>query len=341
MKKALNTLLILAVAAALGGALWRGVSHRSALEGAASKPEGVPSEDEKPEDFTVSLEKEKWQALGIEKDLPERAELRPSRMAFGRVLDPSPLVMLDNDLTSAEAALAASRADHERSQKLLAEGENTSRKMAETAEAQFQADESKVNGLQRRALIEWGSALATLLPPARHTLVDALVRGETALIRVDLLPGDALPDAPKSARLLVLGREQEPIDTGAITTAADVDPKSQAQGYLLWVEKAPFALRPGMALTAWLELAEPPRPGFAVPRSAILRHDGRTWVYIQEEEEKFTRKPVTLGAPLEGQKGWFIDEKAGEIGAGDLLVVTGAESLLSEELKAQGGGDAD
>ena len=77
-----------------------------------------------------------------------------------------------------------------------------------------------------------------------------------------------------------------------------------------------------------------------MPRSAVLRHDGRTWVFAQAEEEKFVRKPVTLDTPLDGEKGWFVAE-CGGIEAGDKLVVTGAQSLLSEELKAQGGGEPD
>ena len=95
-----------------------------------------------------------------------------------------------------------------------------------------------------------------------------------------------------------------------------------------------------MALTAWLELPEEPRRGLAVPRSAILRHDGRTWVYVQEEEEKFVRKPVILDTPLDDDKGWFVAENGG-IKADDLLIVTGAQALLSEELKAQGGAEPD
>jgi multidrug efflux pump subunit AcrA (membrane-fusion protein) len=342
MKRLINLVIILLVLSALGWALWRGFTHRPAQEGEAAKTEeGAAPEEEKPEAFTVALEKEKWKALGVEKDTPEAAELRPRRISFGRVLDPTPLVTLDDDLASAEAALAASRAEYERSQKLLAAGENTSRKNAETAEAQFRADEIKASGLQRRALLEWGPAFAVSDPGARRTLIDKLVKGSVSLVRLDLLPGDALPEEPKRAVLLALGREKEPIVTDSIAAAADVDPKTQAQGYLLRVENAPFPLRPGMALTGWLELPEAPRAGFAVPRSAVLRHDGRTWVYVQEEEEKFLRKPVTLDSPLEGEKGWFVDGQTGGIGPDDLLVVTGAESLLSEELKAQGGGEPD
>jgi len=135
------------------------------------------------------------------------------------------------------------------------------------------------------------------------------------------------------------GRERETIESSVITPASDADPKTQAQGFILRVDKPAFALRPGMALTAWLELPQKVRAGFAVPRSAVLRHDGRAWVFVQEETEKFVRKPVAIETPLDGEKGWFVSEESGGIKGDDLLVVTGAQTLLSEELKAQGGGE--
>ncbi len=327
---------------ALGWTLWIGVRKQREKpadeEGAAA--EAAPAEEDKPQDFVVTLEKEKWQALDINKGKPEKTELQPQRMAFGRVLDPTPLVTLDGELAAAEAALAASRAENERTQKLLAAGENTSRKAAETAEAQFLADDIKVDGLRRSARLEWGEAISSLDATKRREFVEELVRGDSALIRVDILPGDALAEPPKSARVLVLGREQQPIETTNITPAADVDPKTQAQGFILRVDQPPFPLRPGMALTTWLGLPEKPRAGFAIPRSAVLRHDGSAWVYVQEDEEKFVRKPVTLDTPLDGEKGWFVAEGGG-VKADDLLVTSGAQSLLSEELKAQGGGEPD
>ncbi len=349
MKKIAHFILTLLVLAGLGWTLWIGVRKQKekpqteeAAADAAPPADGAdkPAED-KPEDFVVRLDKEQWQALDIDKGEPEKSELSPRRIAFGHVLDPSPIVTLDSDLAAADAALAASRAEFERTQGLFKSGENVARKSLETAEAQFRADEIKANGLRRAALMDWGSDFAGLDAAKRREFVDRLVRGESALVRVDILPGDALAEQPKSARILVLGREAQPIDTQSITPAADVDAKTQAQGYVLRIDKPPFALRPGMALTAWLDLPEKPRAGFAIPRSAILRHDGRTWVYIQAEEEKFVRKAITLDSPLEGDKGWFVAEENGGIKADDLLVVTGAQSLLSEELKAQGGGEPD
>jgi hypothetical protein len=336
MKKLANAILVLAVLGALCWVLLRGIGHRNGHEEEEKSAESSTAESaEEHEDFTVTLEKEKWKALGVEMSEPEKAELVPRRVAFGRVLDPTPLVTIDSDLAAAGAALAASRAENERTQKLLAAGENTSRKAAEAAEAQFRADEIKVAGLNRQLQLQWGEA-AEGDSASRREFVNSLVRGEAALVRVDLLPGDALSELPKGAKLLVLGREQQPIETSMISPAADADPRTQAQGFILRISKPPFALRPGMALTAWLELAEKPRAGFTVPRSAVLRHDGRTWVFVQEEEEKFVRKAVVLDSPMDA--GWFVSGDDGGVKGDDLLVVTGAQALLSEEMKAASGG---
>ena len=338
MKAFAHLILIVLVLCGLSWALWRG--FRKPHEGEASahveEAAAAPAEEAR-EEFTVTLEQKKWKALGFEMAKLEKARLTPRRVAFGRVLDPTPLATLDSELAAIEAALSASRAEYDRTQKLLAAGENTSRKSAETAEAQFRADEIKASGLSRAALLQWGATFSPLDAPARRGFVEALVRGESALVRVDLLPGDALVDSPRAARLLVMGREQTPIDTAHISPATDADPRTQAQGFILRIEKPPFALRPGMALTAWLELPEKPREGFALPRSAVLRHDGRTWVFVQEEEGKFVRKPVALDTPLDGEKGWFVPAEGG-LKADDLIVATGGQVLLSEEMKAASGG---
>ena len=342
MKKLLNFFITLALLAVLGWALWRGFTHRQSKEGAEAATGGTAEAEKKdePEPFVVKLEKGKWKALALEMAEPEKAELKPVRVAHGRVLDPTPIVTLDGELAGATAALAASRAEYERTQSLLKSGEGMSRKIVETAEAQFRADEIKADGLRRKAQIEWGATVSGLDAVKRREFAEQLASGESALVRVELLAGDAVAAMPEAARLVLFGHEDEPMPAATIAPAMDADAKTQAQGFLLRVDKPRFALRPGMAVAAWLALAEQPRQGFAVPRSAILRHDGRTWVFIQAEEERFVRKAVALIAPLEDAKGWFVSG-GGAIQADDLLVVTGAQALLSEELKAQGGGEKD
>ncbi len=337
MKKVAHFILIVLTLVALSWALWRGLKLKHEAAGdheGVVPPEAAAEEEAEHEDFVVTLEKEKWKAAGVEMAEPEKAELAVQRIAFGRVLDPSPLVALDGELAAAEAAIAASRAEYDRAKKLMAVGGGTSPKVFETAEATFHADEIKQSNLHRQSALQWGAAMPASDAEKRRVFVESLVNGDLALVRVDLLPGDAITDAPRAARLLVMGREAQPISTTHISASADADAKTQAQGYIILVEKPPFPLRPGMALTAWLELPEKPRAGFLLPRSAVLRHDGRTWVFVQAETEKFVRTPITLDSPSE--KGWFIAADAG-LKADDLLVVEGPQILLSEEMKAAAG----
>jgi hypothetical protein len=69
----------------------------------------------------------------------------------------------------------------------------------------------------------------------------------------------------------------------------------------------------------------------AVPRSAVLRFNGATWVYRQTSDETFERLEVALDRPLEN--GWFVREG---LKPGEKLVTVGAQQILSEELKGAG-----
>src|SRR4030095_1431424 len=103
MKKAANFMLIGAVLAVLSWALWRGFTHRPVNEhNEAAAPEATEAAEAEPahEGFVVTLEKEKWKALGIETAAPEKAELAPRRVAFGRGLAPLPLVTLAGGLAA-------------------------------------------------------------------------------------------------------------------------------------------------------------------------------------------------------------------------------------------------
>ena len=333
IKKLVHFLLTLGVLAGLGYVLKIGLEKHEEKEKEEAAEVAAPEEEAKPEDFTVTLEKERAEVLGIETKHPGKTGLQARRVAFGSVLDPGAFVTLDGELATAEAALKASKAENERTLALVATND-ASKKAADASQAAFDADRIKLETLIRGAQVAWG-AIIDSDAARRRDFIAGLVSGSVALIRVDLMPGDALAELPKSASIIVMGRDDKPFTTTEINPATATDAKTQAQGFVLRV-KPPFTLRPGMALTAWMELPEEPRAGFAIPRSAVLRHDGRTWVYAREEAGQYVRKPVTLDAPLDGDRGWFVLEGGG-IADDDEIVVTGAASMLSEELKGQGG----
>jgi hypothetical protein len=339
MKKLLHLLLILLVLGALGAVLWRGWTHREAGHEEAEKPaaEGAEKHEES-EEFTVKLSAEKLKLLAVQTAPPKAMEAAPRRRAFGRVLDPTPLLELEQEAAVAESALRVSKGEFERTQKLLAASEATSRKAAEAAEAQFRGDELKLEGVRRRISLAWGDEIAALNTAGWRELAAGLLKGTSVLVTVEVLPGDGIAGVPQKAEIVVLGHEEQAVVAASIAEANVVDTKTQGQAFLLKVERPPFPLRPGTAVTAWLELPEKARAGFLVPRAAILRHDGRTWVYVAEEDGEFARKPVKLELPL--ADGWFVPAEGG-VEAEEKLVIAGAPALLAEELKAQGGAEPD
>jgi multidrug efflux pump subunit AcrA (membrane-fusion protein) len=331
MKKLIHLLLTLAMLAGFGYVLKLGLHHQQAKEEEAAHESAPHEEEAKAEPFIVALEKERAEALGVATAKPAKHESAPRRMALATVIDPAPLIAIDGEVSLAEAALKTSQAVNQRNQALAAANDGPL-KNAEASEAEYRANEIKLSTLIRSAQLQWGDAFQSDAKQ-RHEFIDKLAKGSIAFVRADVMPGDPM-ETPTGASLAVIGHEAQPIHTSHVSVALTADAKTQAQGFMLRVDDPPFALRPGMAATAWLELPGKAREGIVVPRAAVLRHDGRTWVYVKAEDEEFERKPVTLGEPLDG--GIFIAEDGG-LEADDEIVIVGAASLLSEELK--GGGE--
>jgi hypothetical protein len=73
-----------------------------------------------------------------------------------------------------------------------------------------------------------------------------------------------------------------------------------------------------------------PMSGVIVPSDSVLRLEGSGWVYVMNKGgESFTRKKIPLDRPAEA--GWFV---TGTLKPDDYIVIKGAQTLLSEELKA-------
>lgn len=250
--------------------------------------------------------------------------------AYGLVLDPAPLAKLNGELVAARAALAASRAEFRRSRHLYAEQKNVSLKAMQAARATYLADESRVEVLHQRLGDEWGGEIARMKPRARSDFVAALIQRRQAIARVSLPAGKTIERPVHRARVAVLGRAESPLTARAVYPAPRVDPRMQGQSFLLWVDSPSPVVRPGAAVTAWLPTTKNSEQGVIVPRSAVVRYAGRAWVYQERRPGHFTRRRL-IAAESTG-KGYFVTTI---LRPGMRVVVAGAQTLLSEELRSQ------
>jgi len=276
----------------------------------------------------LALDPETQRRIALKVEAVAAATHSPEVFALGSVLDPAPLVTTQGELASAEAAVAASKKTAGRAQKLFEQGENISRKAMEASEAELRINEIKLQTALLQLNSEWGDAISKMDSGARQKFISELAGHQTALARVELAASENISGTPQAARVQRLGEDRF-VDATIFSVATKVDPKTQGQGFVLQINLPDPSLRPGAAVKAALQTAGEPLKGVLIPRSAVLRAEGKTWVYLQTENN-FTRREVELQIPTE--QGWFT---TASLKPGDQMVVEGAQILLSEEQKAQ------
>jgi membrane fusion protein, multidrug efflux system len=326
VKKAI--LLILIGAALGGGAVW--IKYYSGADVTASAPAATEEADatrithDTNGNAVVNMSDETQGDVGIVVAELAAAQYSPEMTGSGRVQDPAPLAALMTELASDRAAYAASSNELARL-KIMAEQGNASARALQTAEATALRDQLAMQSARQRLVLSLGKTLADRedLP----ALLESLASQEAALVRIDLPAGEIPAAPPTGARLAMLSGGAA--EAQYLSEAAGVDPQMQGRGYLFLVKPNPAGLLPGQAVTGYLKLPGEPVGGVIIPRNAVVRTEGRGWVYVlQSGGEALTRTPIALDHPTED--GWFVSQG---VTAGQHVVVAGAQILLSQEMK--------
>jgi hypothetical protein len=317
-----------------GGAVWMKMRSSDAKpageQPAAEKPAGDEADKtsitlDADGNVVIGMSDEMQGDVGIVVTNPVAAQLAPEVKGYGRVLDPAPLAALMTELASAGAAFTASSNELARLKTLEGQG-NASARALQSAEAAAQHDQLAVQSVKERLVLSWGQTLANKsdLP----AFIQSLAALETVLVRIDLPASEVLELRPTGSRIVTLsGNSAEAEFLGA---ASGVDPQIQGRGFIFLIKSDALHLLSGEAVTGHLKIPGEPLAGAIIPRDAVVRTGGKGWVYVLNENgESFTRKEIALDHPTE--TGWFVTNS---VTAGNHVVVTGAQTLLSEELKA-------
>ncbi len=276
---------------------------------------------------SVNLDTNTQKLIGLQTTVLMAATRKQEVEGYGRALDPAPLVGLLGEIESLRAALEASNKDYQRVKALFAQDQNASAKALETAEATMKHDQIALDTSKAQLMTAWGEAIAGR--PDLPDFVQSLSKLKTVLVRLDLPSGEALPEAPSGARLIVPGQMQ-PVEAGYLGRALTTDPQTQGNGFLFIATNTSAWLSPGLAFTGFLSVAGEPVQGVIVPENAVVRSDKRAWIYAQTGETNFTRREIRPNYPV--ASGWFVTNG---VSPNDRVVVTGAQTLLSEERKTE------
>lgn len=285
----------------------------------------------------LTLNAETQKRIGIEVANPAATEWQPEIKAFGRALDTAPVRELLMDFYRAEMMFDTSHQELERA-KQLKKDNNLSERAFQDAEATYRQNFAAVMAARLKIENGWGKRIAEMtgeivVPPGtrkENSVLEQLAEGGS-LIRIDLPAGEHL-SSPQSARIVPLAKRELPITASFFGALPVMDAQTQQQGLLFLNDKPNTADRliPGESVTAFIKSSDAPVKGVVIPASAILRHDGKGWVFVQTGENNFSRREVPLDRAVDG--GFF----SAELSATNRVVVAGAQTLLSAELSGGG-----
>jgi hypothetical protein len=321
-------LAIILLGALIGvGILWlrsRGHDDAKPAEEKPATEESRIKHDDKGR-VVINMDDETQGNMGLLVEKPAAVQLSPELKSYGRVMDPAPLAVLMTELASAQAAYSVSSNELARLQSLAGQG-NASERALQTAQAAALRDQLAIRSARDRLALSWGKSVAEQndLPG----FIQALTTQNAVLVRVDLPAGETLPTPPTGARVSTLSGKS--VEADFLGTASNVDPQTLGRGFIFIIKPNASGLLPGEAVTGYMRVSGEPLVGVIIPSQAVIRTEGAGWVYLMNGgSDAFTRTAVALDHPADG--GWFVTK---DVTTNDYVVVTGAQTLLSEELKA-------
>ena len=308
--------LIAIASAAVGALIMFAFLHRGAADEAPPPKEEqrVAVENGEP---TVTLDDETQKKIGIVTTPVTAAATTEELQAFGNVIDVKELADFANQYAAAHAQQqqAQSKASFDerelqRLRTLNADNRNVSDRAVQEAAANVAADNGQaaaaaaaMQGATTAVVQRFGTTIANAL--ANHSpLYQNLIAMHDVLVELAMPAGVAAPNVVKI----------DDVNATLLSIAPRVDPKLQGRTFFYLASSA--KLSAGMNVVARI----PTSRGVSrviVPPDAVVSWQGRSWVYVRRAPTKFAR----------------IDASA--IKAGDEVVTTGAQQLLSEEMRSQ------
>jgi multidrug efflux pump subunit AcrA (membrane-fusion protein) len=286
----------------------------------------------------VTLDVDTQSRLGIHLASLTRSSHRSEFGAPAVVLSAQDLIDLRNSYLNARAKadkgrlnMDASQREYDRIKALYQDNQNASQKSLQAAEVALRSNEVDLQSAEQELrLIEdtasqrWGDVVASWLEKGSPHF-DLLLQQTEFLVQVTLPTDDRL-SAPQQATLEA--SQGQRVSAELVSRFPRVDSSIQGRSFL-YLTRARDWLLPGVTLTARLPAGKA-LSGVTIPESAVVWWQGKAWAYVQTASDHFERREVPTDAAV--PNGWFV---ANGFSGGEKVVVTGAQALLSAELRPQ------
>lgn len=290
---------------------------------------------------TVFLDAKAQSLSGLQTATLTAVSHRPEFLAYGKAVNIQPLVELRHrylvaltERGSAAAKFKQAEQNINRQQDLYRDGA-TSKRNLQVQQAQWQIDKALVDasGVQGKAIVDqarlnWGEKLAEwALAADSGKLGDFLSRRQT-LLQITLPVNKQLAGDIQDIYVDASGNRSAAGKAELISTAPQTDNAVQGESYFFQTDGS--RIRTGMRVTAWIPEQGESHTGVVIPKSALIWYMDQAFVYIKTAEQQFSRRTIDRYSAT--ADGYFVGSG---INAGEQLVVTGGQILLSEEFRGQ------
>ena len=290
--------------------------------------------------LTVKLSAETQELAGIKTVTAENITLDAEDKAYAAVIDIGQLVDLRSRFRNVQATLAVSRtqvnnaaASLQRLRKLNAETTNISRREIQQARASLQertallnAEKIKLDNIRAEMLQRWSPTITDMALQDTSEIFGRLINQEEYLVLLSLRPEQRL--SGDTAFVYVNRVDERNTARKAYVVSPAPFSELNLRGETYFLRTPADRLRIGMRLHVWLPGTGYTGTGIGIPDEAIVWYAGKAWAYVQLDEETFSRR--SLPESQRTGSGWLVNDN---FATGDQIVVSGAQTLLSEEFK--------
>jgi len=265
----------------------------------------------------------------------------PEFTAHGKAVNIQPLVELRHrylvaltERSGATARFKQAEQNIKRQQDLYRDGA-TSKRNLQVQQAQWQTDKAQVDasGVQGKAImdearINWGKKLTEWALSTEAEPLNGFLSGQKTLLQITLPVNKQLANEIQTIYVEASGNRSAATKAELISAAPQTDTTAQGESYFFQTDGR--RIRTGMRVAAWIPEQGENRSGVVIPKSALVWYMDQAFVYIKTAAEQFSRRTIDQYSATNG--GYFVGSG---ISAGEQLVVTGGQMLLSEEFRGQ------
>jgi hypothetical protein len=307
----------------------------------AQADDGDDHDDEELEigNLMVRVDDDIGDYAGVETSVLVETRFSPEIKALARVVDIRPMLSLRARYNQAIAALNVAMVSEQANAKelirlksLVKGAGSVATKNVNYAEATWRESKAKLQGLNfdLQAIREvssqtWGEEISVWILATKSEQRQRLLSHQESLLLLTLPVSASLS---KDVNIIRVGSNEQVQEAHFVSSALVTEQLIQGETYFF--KTATGNLRTGMQLDAWVPKGNEPLKGVFIPNKAIVWSVGQPWIYIQIEDDIYQRRSVKSGVTIAG--GLLMEQ---ELEEGEILVVTGAQMLLSEEFRWQ------